>query len=45
MDADHYGWIFACLLLISPVLFLFVPMGYPATQHSVDTIIPLDPVT
>jgi hypothetical protein len=27
MDADHYGWIFACLLLISPVLFLLVPSG------------------
>jgi hypothetical protein len=29
MDADHYGWIFALLLLVSPILFAFVPSGIP----------------
>jgi hypothetical protein len=27
MDADHFGWIFPAWLLISPILFAFVPSG------------------
>jgi hypothetical protein len=32
MDADHYGWIFALILLVSPILFAFVPSGTPGSS-------------